>query len=184
MIIIDDFVKDEALLQKIANDPTFFSNNGKYYWWDGFWQSEANTVKKELIQYLWGERSPHRSMYVYGFEYWTGQLGDGHSKELPIHTDKDEMLWDTTGKVQGPSVGTVFYPVPMDIDGGYLEIYTKGLSVEPERVEAKFNRMIIFDAGGVFHRVTPVTRGVRSAIAINLWEKSPVGLGSKGFSRE
>ena len=95
----------------------------------------------------------------------------------------DEEHWEKTGgdkggKVISPIVGSVFYPVPMDIEGGYLEIFTKGMDKEPERIEAKFNRLIVFGAGDYFHRVTPVTKGVRSAIAINLWEKAPTGVKS------
>ena len=33
----------------------------------------------------------------------------------------------------------------------------------------KFNRLVIFDAGQL-HAVTPVTKGTRKAIAINLWD--------------
>ena len=58
----------------------------------------------------------------------------------------------------------------MDIDGGYLEIHSRGRDNTPERIEAKYNRLVIFDAGNHLHRVTEVTRGVRYAIAINLWQ--------------
>ena len=50
MIIIDDFIKDEQLLKDIENDKTFFGPNGDFMWWDGWWNSEANTVKKRLIE--------------------------------------------------------------------------------------------------------------------------------------
>ena len=42
-----------------------------------------------------------------------------------------------------------------------------------ERIQAKYNRLIIFDAGGCLHRVTNVEEGTRHAIAINLWETIP-----------
>ena len=82
---------------------------------------------------------------------------------------------ESAGRTTSPIVGTVFYPVPMDIEGGYLEIFNHGVDNEPERIEAKFNRLIIFDAGGTHHRVTKVTNGLRSAIAINLWDSKPTG---------
>jgi predicted 2-oxoglutarate/Fe(II)-dependent dioxygenase YbiX len=66
----------------------------------------------------------------------------------------------------------------MDIDGGFLEIFINGRDGEPERIEAKYNRLIIFEAGKYLHRVTPVTRGVRSAIAVNLWSPPPTGVES------
>ncbi len=86
------------------------------------------------------------------------------------------IWWDTQGKVVPPLVGSVFYPVEMDIDGGYLEIFSRGENIEPERLEAKFNRLVIFDAGAHHHRVTQVNRGTRSALAINLWAEPPSGL--------
>ena len=48
MIIIDDFIKDEALLDEIANDENFFGPNGRFMWWDGWWNSPTDTLKKEL----------------------------------------------------------------------------------------------------------------------------------------
>lgn len=184
MIIVDDFIKDEGLLAEIAADESFFANNGKYYWWNGFWNSPANTLKKRLIEYIWGERSPHSPLSTSGFEYWTGQHGEGHQPGLKMHTDKDEPLWEKTGEVVGPKVGSVFYPVPLDIDGGRLEIFSNTVNKEPEVIQPKFNRLIIFDAGGHFHRVTPVTRGVRSAIAINVWSAPPSGVSTLHLKRE
>ncbi len=43
-------------------------------------------------------------------------------------------------------------------------------------IEAKPNRLVIFEAGKYPHRVTNVTRGTRYAIAINLWETMPSGV--------
>jgi predicted 2-oxoglutarate/Fe(II)-dependent dioxygenase YbiX len=90
-----------------------------------------------------------------------------------MHLDKDEALWKSEGVVKAPIIGTVFYPVEMDIEGGYLEIFSNGPDNEPERIQAKHNRLIIFDAGNTHHRVTTVTKGTRSAIAINLWDEAP-----------
>ena len=42
---------------------------------------------------------------------------------------------------------------------------------EPEIVKPKFNRLIIFDAGNHEHTVQQVNSGLRSAIAINLWDR-------------
>jgi|SRR6056300_1549868 hypothetical protein len=188
MIIVDDFIKDISLLEEIQNDPTFFSQNGKYMWWGGPWTSEAQTLKQRLIEEMWIKNSPwdfprYNSIILSGFEYWTGQyspsdLDDGKTDNLVIHYDKDEPLWHSTGEIVTPIMGTVFYPVPMDIDGGFLEIFINGRDGEPERIEAKYNRLIIFEAGNYLHRVTPVTRGVRSAIAVNLWSPPPTGVES------
>ena len=66
-------------------------------------------------------------------------------------------------------MGTIYYPVEHSFNGGFLEIYSNGTDKDPERIDAKFNRLIIFDAGEHLHRVTQVSNGVRYAIAINLW---------------
>ena len=46
MIVIDNFIQDKALLNEIKNDDTFFGPNGHFMWWDGWWNSTANTCKK------------------------------------------------------------------------------------------------------------------------------------------
>jgi len=176
MIIIDDFIKDEFLLEEIKNDSSFFTRPGQYMWWDGWWNSQADTLKKRLIHYIWGEKSPHEPIGCVGFEYWTGTIGEnGVDTKLDLHFDKDEYLWKEENKLSTPIMGTVFYPVPMDIDGGYLEIQSKEGDLT-ERIQAKYNRLIIFPAGQYPHRVTEVNRGTRNAIAINLWDIEPKGL--------
>lgn len=171
MIIIDDFIKDEVLLREIDNDETFFGLNGNFMWWGGWWNSSANTVKKRLIEYIWRYNSPDKAYTITGFEYWTGVYGDDVSnKNLGTHYDKDEMQYKLTGEIIRPIVGSVFYPKNVPFEGGYLEI--EHPNREMERIEAKYNRLIIFDAGNDLHRVTPVTKGTRYAIAINLWSQT------------
>jgi hypothetical protein len=184
MIVIDNFIADTKLLEDIKNDPTFFNKNGKYFWYDGWWNSPLNSLKKRLIYELWGPSSVHPAIKCEGFEYWTGQFGpDAPTDALVKHRDKDEEHWEKTGgpkngKVVAPAMGSVFYPVPMDIDGGYLEIFSNGEDKEPERIQPKFNRLIVFDAGNHTHCVSKVNKGLRSAIAVNLWEKAPSGVKS------
>jgi len=175
MIIIDDFIQDETLLNLINNDKTFFTDVGKYTWWDGWWKSPANTPKKQLAEYIWRYNSPDKSYDIEGFEYWTGVYGpDNQVQELGTHYDKDEEHYERTGEIIGPVVGTVFYPKNVPFKGGYLEIeHPDGVF---ERIQAKYNRLIIFDAGGCLHRVTPVTEGIRYAIAINLWKHIPIAV--------
>ena len=73
IIVIDNFVKDRVLLDKIQNDSNFFNDPGEYYWWDGWWNSPTNSVKKELIEYIWSENCPINEIFtIEGFEYWTG----------------------------------------------------------------------------------------------------------------
>lgn len=178
ILVIDNFIKDQDLLNRISNDNSFFTDPGNYYWWDGWWNSEANTLKKELIQYIWADNCPISQIFnISGFEYWTGvQSADpnsGFENNLIMHKDKDEAYWDKTGEIVSPMIGTIYYPEQEEFTGGMLEIYTNGQNEEPERIYAKSNRLIIFDAGTVFHRVDTVTSGTRKAIAINLWEGTP-----------
>jgi len=183
MIIVDDFIKDESLLRELQEDNTFFDSNGKYMWWGGPWSSPASTLKQRLIEEIWIKNSPwdfprYNSIQLEGFEYWTGRYSSDtqNPSTLGMRFDKDEYAWDTEGKLVTPIIGTVFYPFPMDIDGGYLEIFSKGEDATPERIEPKYNRLVIFPAGEYPHRVTEVTRGTRSAIAINLWAAAPSGV--------
>lgn len=185
MIIVDDFIKDQTLLKELAEDKTFFDNNGKYMWWGGPWSTPAATLKQRLIEEIWIKNSPwdfprYNPISLEGFEYWTGRYSadDKNPSTLNLHFDKDENLWNTKQELVTPIIGTVYYPIPMDIDGGYLEIFTNGDDKEPERIMAKHNRLIIFQAGKDPHRVTEVTRGTRSAIAINLWDSAPSGVES------
>ena len=53
MIVIDDFIKDKVMLADIAKDKKFFGENGEFMWWDGWWNSRANSIKKQLIEYIW-----------------------------------------------------------------------------------------------------------------------------------
>ena len=200
MIIIDDFIKNERLLNDISKDDNFFGPNGDFHWWGGWFKDgdenniqgspEANTLKKQLIEEIWRWNSPwdfprYNPLYLSGVEYWTGVYGpDKPNKNLGNHYDKDELHFKRTGEVVKPLMGTVYYPKEMDIDGGYLEIYTDGTDSEPERIKPVYNRLIIFEAGEYVHTVTPVTRGTRYAIAVNLWSEPPVGVYEKAFTIE
>ena len=188
MIVIDDFIKDESLLNDLQNDKTFFDNDGQYMWWDGWWNTPANTLKKRLIEAIWGEASPYKQVSVSGFEYWTGQYDETKPDGLPFHLDKDEALYLKTGEIVSPIVGTVYYPIENDIDGGFLEIYEENPYTNPdtipECIAPKKNRLVIFPAGYHHHKVTPVTRGLRSAIAINLWPDPPSGVTNGDLSLE
>jgi hypothetical protein len=196
MIVIDDFIKDKRLLDIISTDETFFGPNGNFMWWDGWWNSEPNTIKKRLIEVMWKYHSPHdfpryeSITGLVGFEYWTGVYGDGHpNTALGSHLDKDEEHWLATGGNDGgevhiPVMGTIFYPKQHDFDGGFLEIHSKHYDKEPERIAAKYNRLVLFEAGEHLHRVSEVTNGVRYAIAVNLWQTEPKALHSGNFTIE
>ena len=187
--VFDDFL-DEAMLNEIKNDPTFFQKPGVYYYWGAPWNGEpADTLKKRLMEKLWLTGNPLSiSFNIHGFEYWTGiQTVDpeiGHSNILGRHYDKDESVFEKTGEIVTPLIGTVFYPGIEEFEGGDLAIYSDGVDKSPEIVKAKPNRLIIFQAGQHVHEVLPVTKGTRHAIAINLWPAAPAGLNDGKLIKE
>ena len=187
MIVIDDFIQDQVFLDIISTDETFFGPNGNFMWWDGWWNNEPITKKQHLIKNIWASNSVPGISNLVGFEYWTGIYGpDQANKDLGPHYDKDELHWARTGGQEGgeiirPVIGTVYYPVEHSFDGGFLEIHTSGRDKEPERIAAKYNRLVILDAGEHLHRVTDVTNGTRFAIAVNLWQVEPKAVQSGNF---
>ena len=58
MIVIDDFIKDKELINAVEADKDFFGPNGNYMWWDGWWNSPADTLKKQIIEVMWRYNSP------------------------------------------------------------------------------------------------------------------------------
>jgi hypothetical protein len=174
IVVIDDFIKDPDLLREIQSDESFFEQTGSYFFWEGWWHSPPNTLKKRLIKYIWGDHPPLSQIFsVAGFEYWTGITTSDHDSpflnNLDPHFDKDEDLFQQTGEIQSPLIGTVYYPPQDEFIGGMLEIFSEGLDKDPERIYAKPNRLVIFDAGKDPHSVSKVVHGTRKAIAINLW---------------
>jgi hypothetical protein len=178
MIIIDDFVKDEKLINKMKDLDGDFWKIG-YHWWGGWWNSNSPmTLRHELIEYIWRDGCPPQlhGVGIGGFEHWTGilskdiKIGNEDGYALNHHHDKDEG-----GGKDKPKLGTVYYP-PMEqpqCEGGYLKIYSKNHRNAPYELIAPVpNRLIIFDATQL-HAVTEIPKGHRFAIAINLWDKKP-----------
>ena len=180
MIIIDGFVRDTDLLRQIQQSEEFWKLG--YHWYDGWWNNVATTLRQHLITYIWRDHCPmHERISLSGFEHWVGIYNanetvsnDGGEFSLISHFDKDEKLWDATGEIVTPKIGTIFYPDPCndEMEGGYLKVWKThdtDFNAPYELIEAKYNRLVIFDAGQL-HAVTPVTKGTRKAIAINLWD--------------
>ena len=189
MIIIDNFVRDLDLIKKLQS-PSLWGAYTEYLWADKNFVADS-CVFKELINYIWKDNCPLNSNleHIKGVEYWTGVYEENDRRErrdkednifyhLFKHQDKDEKEWEQTGKVVSPIIGTVFYPHQENdsVKGGDLKIWeTKDVpisNVSFELIRPKFNRLIIFDPS-YLHAVTMVTKGVRRAIAINLWEDKP-----------
>jgi hypothetical protein len=189
MIIIDNFVRDLDLIEKLQS-PTLWSPYTEYLWADKNFVADS-CVFKELINYIWRDNCPLNTNldHIEGFEYWTGVYEENDRRErkdredntfyhLFKHQDKDEKEWEQTGKVVSPMIGTVFYPHQDNnfVKGGDLKIWeTKDVPISNisfELIRPKFNRLIIFDPS-YLHAVTMVSEGVRRAIAINLWKDKP-----------
>ena len=181
--VFDNFIQDSKLLQEIeTNYNQIFKDPGVFKWYDGWWNSPAKNTAQRIIKYAWGEHCPiSESFNIDGFEYWTGiqkaklPTGekDGWNDFLEPHFDKDEAWHKKTGEIVTPIIGSVYYPMGQDFEGGELHVYSDGADMPPEIIKAKANRFIIFQAGQHVHTVKTVTKGTRHALAINLWEKEP-----------
>jgi hypothetical protein len=90
-----------------------------------------------------------------------------------MHYDDDVQYRKDTGNRMSPTIGCVYYPIGSEFTGGALNIYTNGEENQPDVILCKQNRLIIFDAGSIAHRVDTVLTGTRRAIAINLWDREP-----------
>jgi len=206
MIIIDKALREDQR-REVLDDTSFFPGvmgegqkiatevNSYHYeksdcyapfmFWDGWWRSPANTVKKKTIMALWHGRIPYPLEDVLGIEYWTRTYSPG--QYLDLHVDEDTFLYERTKIFRGPAIGGVYYGCDNE-NGGFLEIHKKELAdntenalenmsqkgspiEERERIAYKGNRLIIFDAGHVVHSSVGSTSGVRQVMVSNIWHK-------------
>ena len=189
MIIIDNFVRDTNLLEKLQLE-SLWNTDTEYSWEDKDFIAK-DCAFQELIHYIWRDNCPLNTNLEHrkGFEYWTGVYQENDRRErkdvddntfyhLFKHQDKDEKEWEQTKKVISPMIGTMFYPHQDNdsVKGGDLKIWETNTvpisDISFELIRPKFNRLIIFDPS-YLHAVTMVTQGTRRAIAINLWEHKP-----------
>ncbi len=223
MIVLDDFL-DKDLYLKMLEDSSFYPESmgggdqiatelnsyhyeqascyAPYMFWDGWWRSPANTLKKQIIQNIWGSRLAYQHDDILGFEYWTRTYTAG--QYLQTHVDEDTFLYSRDKIFTGPINGAIFYGCN-NIDGGFLEIHKnvlldgtsqaleKEISInllsdieDRERIAYKGNRLIIFDAGHVMHNTTPAQSGIRQVMIINVWHKDnpPLALSLNEFYYE
>ena len=197
MLVIDNFIKDHALLGQIDDRTTRFWEPG-YCWWQS--SSPSINLRHKLIDYIWLQGRVPMPENFQGFEHWIGiydaegklntvdlddQSGNdaiqpdnkGNKKfSLIHHFDKDEYRWHASGKTEvvSPSIGCIYYPPIGDqCEGGYLRLYdTQEAEYDApyELIAPKHNRLIVFNPGKL-HAVEQVTKGKRYAIAINVWEE-------------
>lgn len=223
MIVLDDFLDKDLYLKtlqdsdfypesmgdgdKIAADLNNYHNEqascyAPYMFWDGWWRSPANTLKKQIVQNIWGSRLGYQHDDILGFEYWTRTYNPG--QYLQTHVDEDTFLYARDKIFTGPITGSVLYGCE-NKNGGYIEIHknalldgtsealekenTKNLvsDIEDrERIAYKGNRLIIFDVGHVMHNTTPALSGTRQVMIINVWHKNnpPLALALNEFYYE
>jgi hypothetical protein len=106
-----------------------------------------------------------------GIELWTHILGPNEKDNgLDWHIDKDEKLYEETGKIKTPLYGSIFYchqEINLIDNMGMLEL---GTPPEIERIKPLPNRLVIFKSNTP-HRVTPGTQSSpRRSIISNLWD--------------
>lgn len=227
MIVIDDFLKDPELITLIKEDDAFFpksmgdvlnigeTNNyfhseaadcyAPYMFWDGWWNSSANTNRKKVIQQIWSNESflPFPLSEVCGFEYWTRTFTGG--QYLRIHVDEDTFAYQKDRTFNAPSYGCVWYGFEESEEPGFLELHEGRIEGNPpdalerenvdkitsppekrERLAYVPNRLICFDAGRRLHETTPTINGIRQVMVINVWHKDspPSALSTGDFFYE
>jgi hypothetical protein len=221
MIVKDNYL-DKDLYDEVLKDSLFFpqsmGNEDKiaahlmmyheessscyspFMFWDGWWRSPADTLKKQVIKQIWSENMEWPCEDVLGFEYWTRSYSPG--QYIDAHVDEDTFLYKKNKSFQGPILGCIYYGIE-NKDGGFLEIHKKTLidgnketldqiknNTSPiedrERIAYKGNRLIIFDAGHLVHSTTPSKSGLRQVLVVNVWHKNnpPEALSSGEFFYE
>lgn len=165
MYIQEEFITDEDELLKFSNKESWADQfQHQTMWYEGWWKREPENVWEETVRKIWEPLKVDQEK-THGFEFWINVLPTGGF--LNWHQDKDEMEANDTGKVITPKKGTLYYPVPHVVSGGYLEVQNE--QHEIERIAPAFNRLIIFDSS-LLHRVSPVYHGPRFVFITNLWE--------------
>lgn len=158
-----------------------------FMFWDGWWRSPANTLKKRVIKEIWEGKIPFNLDDILGIEYWTRTYLAG--QYLDIHVDEDTFLYAESKVFAGPAIGAIYYGVDND-QGGFLEIHPAKLvdgtplAIERdemmevaapiemrERIAYKGDRLIIFDAGHTPHASVQAISGIRQVMVCNVWHK-------------
>jgi len=223
-MIIQDNALSKSTYQLIAEDTSFFpelmgeekaiaahllmyhkeaaSCFSPFMFWDGWWRSSTNTLKKKVIKEIWEKNLNYNLNEIIGFEYWTRTYKAG--QYINVHVDEDTFLYEKNKTFQAPVIGSIYYGID-NPNGGFLEIHRNTLidgevkaldkiknkeNVSPiedrERIAYKGNRLIIFDAGHVVHSTTPAKSGIRQVLVVNVWHKDnpPIGLQKNKFYYE
>lgn len=161
----DDFIKDQELvlaLDALQSEIRPDCDRGASIW--SFCDSDTTVPRsmRMLVEHVLS--SAGCGTLVEAVEYWSNVMDPGD--QVPTHQDKDETLYQTTGKVITPIFSAVYYPSVSGFVGGELEL--QGVTITP-----RTNRSVIF-AGHLLHRVCQVRSGTRHSIVINGWAGAPM----------
>jgi len=223
MLVADNWLPKE-LYEKMISDESFFPESmgggeriatelnsyhyeqstcfAPYMFWDGWLNSPANTLKKQIIQNIWENNLPFSIEEVLGFEYWTRTYLPG--QYLDTHVDEDTFMYEDHKVFSGPAIGAILYGID-NSDGGFLELH-KSILIdgtknalerekisdmlspieERERIAYRGNRLVIFDAGHQIHATSPAKSGIRQVMVINVWHRDvpPTAIKKNSFFYE
>lgn len=189
MIVIDNFIKDQALLDEIKNSEEFFANPGNIksepddegihtlnrMWWDGWWRSEADTLKKRIIELIFRHNPLSQTEEIQnlikqgaGFEYYVNKFGpDEDFDELEGYLTHDRLAWDLHQNFVPPQFGCIYFPLNYPVNGGFLRLEPQQLYYET--LQPIFNRLIMFPTGQINQSVGKVLGGTLHTLNINLY---------------
>lgn len=226
LFVIDDFLGSSILSEQIKTCDEFFPESmpGKnlgevanyfhseqvscfspFMFWDGWWRSPANTLKKQLIYKIWSTPNilPFNLEDIAGFEYWTRTFGIG--QHLAPHVDEDTFSYEKDRTFNAPAIGCVWYGFTDNPGNGFLELHEGHINDTPknalekesfqnlisplekrERISYRQDRLVVFDAGRRVHETTATTVGERRVMVVNVWLKAspPLALQTGQFFYE
>lgn len=162
MKILDDFISDKTVLD-IYKDDTQWTKELSRGWYRGWWHTPPTSFWEHLVCLIWKNYPDVEK--AHGFEWWTNTHANSG---LSWHQDKDEILAEETGTIITPEYGSIFYPYPHTVEGGFLEIMADDDPDKVEKILPKYNRLVMFDPSN-HHRVSKVYSGERKAFIANLW---------------
>jgi len=167
MIVQDSFNTDQQMLDEYNQSENWSDQfQADTMWTPGWWAKEPENIWERTLQKIWEPLITDTSP-VKGFEYWLNVIHV--SDHMQWHFDKDEVKYERDGTVVSPAIGSVYYPVPHLVKGGYLEIQDEVHEIE--RIAPVYNRMIVFQSNHL-HRVTPVYAGPRFVFVSNVWTET------------
>lgn len=214
-LVFDEAITEEALLREVEEDGKIFPEAmgggdrigvtitqyheppdadsqvdcyAPFMFWDGWWRSPADTVKKRMIKNLVEKRLTIPLEKICGIEYWTRTFSP--NQFLYWHVDEDTYQYKIDGGFNCPILGFVYYPHFNEENNSSLIISNAKIIGNPDyalemgvihglmelapgetSIDYKPNRLIMFDAGRSLHRTTKADGGNRRVMVINIWTK-------------